>query len=157
MKGASRFTRFAARVAHEVGRPLVFTGACVMVVVWAAIGPFVGFSDAWQLTINTGTTIVTFLVVFLIQNTQNRDNAALQIKIDELLRATAEAHNSLLNLEELSDQEIERFRQGYIRLATLARRKGVPEFDGDFDPDRNDDPPQGGRVGETMAARTRQP
>jgi len=129
MKQADWFTRFAGRVAHDVGRPAVFAVACLSVVAWALIGPFVGFSDVWQLTINTGTTIVTFLVVFLIQNTQNRDAAAVQIKLDELLRATAEAHNSLLNLEELSEDDIEKFRQRYIRLATMARKKGVPEIE----------------------------
>ena len=130
MKQADGFTRFAGRVAHYVGRPMVFALACASVVAWAAIGPFVGFSDVWQLTINTGTTIVTFLVVFLIQNTQNRDAAAVQIKLDELLRATAEAHNSLLNLEELSEQDIEAFRQRYIRLA---REKGIPEMEDEAD------------------------
>ncbi len=133
MKQADGFTRFAGRVAHYVGRPIVFALACASVIAWAAIGPFVGFSDVWQLTINTGTTIVTFLVVFLIQNTQNRDAAAVQIKLDELLRATAEAHNSLLNLEELSEQDIERFRQRYIRLATMARKKGLPEMQDEAD------------------------
>ncbi|TXL71718.1 low affinity iron permease family protein [Vineibacter terrae] len=130
-KSADWFSRFATRVAHTVGRPVVFALACIAVVAWAAIGPFVGFSDVWQLTINTGTTIVTFLVVFLIQNTQNRDSAAVQIKLDELLRATAEAHNSLLNLEELSEQDIETFRQRYIRLASMARKKGIPEIEVD--------------------------
>ncbi|HJQ58150.1 MAG TPA: low affinity iron permease family protein [Vineibacter sp.] len=129
MRQSDRFTHFATRVAHEVGRPLVFALACLLVVVWAALGPLVGFSDAWQLTINTGTTIVTFLVVFLIQHTQNRDSVAVQIKLDELIRATAEAHNSLLNLEELSEHELEKFRQRYVRLATMARRKGIPEIE----------------------------
>jgi low affinity Fe/Cu permease len=129
MKQADRFTRFASRIAHHVGKPVVFVLACLLVVAWAAIGPFVGFSDAWQLTINTGTTIVTFLVVFLIQNTQNRDTAAIHIKLDELIRATEEAHNSLLNLEELSEQDIERFRERYAKLARMARQKGIADFD----------------------------
>jgi len=129
MKQADRFTRFSSRIAHYVGKPVVFALACLLVVAWAAIGPFVGFSDAWQLTINTGTTIVTFLVVFLIQNTQNRDTAAIHIKLDELIRATEEAHNSLLNLEELSEQDIEAFRQRYVKLATVARQKGIPELE----------------------------
>jgi len=135
MRQADRFTRFATRIAHHVGKPVVFALACLLVVAWAAIGPFVGFSDAWQLTINTGTTIVTFLVVFLIQNTQNRDTAAIHIKLDELIRATAEAHNSLLNLEELSEQDIEKFRQRYVRLATLARRKGIADLDVEGEPE----------------------
>jgi low affinity Fe/Cu permease len=129
MKAADRFVLFANWVAHNAGRPRVFIVACLSVVVWLVTGPLVGFSDAWQLTINTGTTIVTFLMVFLIQNTQNRDAAAVQIKLDELIRATEQAHNSLLNLEELSDQEIEKFRQRYLRLATLARRTGIPELE----------------------------
>ena len=129
MKQADRFTRFSSRIAHYVGKPVVFALACLLVVAWAAIGPFVGFSDAWQLTINTGTTIVTFLVVFLIQNTQNRDTAAIHIKLDELICATEEAHNSLLNLEELSEQDIEAFRQRYVKLATVARQKGIPELE----------------------------
>ncbi len=136
MKQADWFTRFASRIAHYVGKPVVFALASLLVIAWAGLGPFVGFSDAWQLTINTGTTIVTFLVVFLIQSTQNRDTAAIHIKLDELIRATGEAHNSLLNLEELSEQDIEAFRQRYIRLATMARRQGIPEIDveGDLRP-----------------------
>jgi low affinity Fe/Cu permease len=129
MKKANAFTRFSNRAAHYVGRPVVFMLACGLVVVWAVVGPFVGYSDAWQLTINTGTTIITFLMVFLIQNTQNRDAAAVQIKLDELIRATEQAHNSLLNLEELSEEDIENFRQRYIKLALLARREGIPDLD----------------------------
>jgi low affinity Fe/Cu permease len=98
------------------------------IVVWALLGPLMGFSDGWQLTINTGTTIVTFLMVFLIQNTQNRDAAAVQIKLDELIRVTEQAHNTLLNLEELSPEELEKFRQRYVRLARMERR-GVPKID----------------------------
>ena len=140
MKQADRFTRFASRIAHYVGKPVVFALAWLLVVAWAAIGPFVGFSDAWQLTINTGTTIVTFLVVFLIQNTQNRDTAAIHIKLDELIRATEQAHNSLLNLEELSEQDIEKFRERYVRLARMARQKGIADFDVEGDMEQAQEP-----------------
>ena len=96
-----------------------------MIVVWAASGPFLGFSDVWQLTINTGTTIITFLMVFVIQSSQNRDTAALQIKLDELIRTTKAAHNSLLNLEELSEDELEELRRRYIALAKDAKDDGI--------------------------------
>ncbi len=113
-KAASRFT----------GRPLCFGLATSVVAAWAVTGPLFGFSDTWQLVINTGTTIVTFLMVFLIQNTQNRDTEAMQIKLDELIRATREAHNALLDLEELEDRELEAFRARYIALAKRARAGG---------------------------------
>ncbi|OWJ64768.1 low affinity iron permease family protein [Inquilinus limosus] len=121
MKNAPWFTRFASRVARLAGHPATFGVAAGLMVVWAAIGPFAGFSDVWQLTVNTGTTIVTFLMVFLIQNTQNRDSAALQIKIDELIRATEVARNVLLDLEEHSEDEIGEIRKEYRRLAAEAR------------------------------------
>jgi low affinity Fe/Cu permease len=119
------FSAWASKMSHWAGKPVVFCCAVLLVVVWAALGPIAGFSDFWQLTINTGTTIVTFLMVFLIQNTQNRDSAALQIKLDELIRATRGAKNSLLDLEELSQDELEKLRQEYEALATKARRKGL--------------------------------
>ena len=96
-------------------------------VVWAVTGPMFGFSDTWQLVINTGTTIVTFLMVFLIQNTQNRDTAAIQIKLDELIRAIEGAHNALLDLEEMEDCDLERIRRDYEALATAARRGAAEE------------------------------
>ena len=112
------FFRRAARTAAAVlGSPYAFGVALGVVVVWAALGPALGFSDTWQLVINTGTTIVTFLMVFLIQNTQNRDTEALQLKLDELIRATEGARNRLLQLEELSDEEMEHIRRAFIRLA----------------------------------------
>jgi low affinity Fe/Cu permease len=126
----SWFSRFARRISHAVGHPLGFVIACTIIVVWAALGPLFGFSDTWQLVINTGTTIITFLMVFLIQNTQNRDSAAIQIKLDELIRAIEGAHNALLDLEELRDEELERMRSQYARLADRARkelRKGRPD------------------------------
>ena len=120
-KHSTWFSHFASKVAHFTGRPICFFGAAGIVVVWALSGPFLGFSDLWQLTINTGTTIITFMMVFLIQTTQNRDTAAIQIKLDELIRATKAAHNSLLDLEELSEDELEVFRQRYVELARVAK------------------------------------
>jgi low affinity Fe/Cu permease len=104
--------------------------AAAVIVAWLVTGPIFGYSDTWQLVINTATTIITFLMVFLIQNTQYRDAEAVQIKLDELLRATAGAHNALLDLEELEDREIDAIRAGYGRLARLARedlRRGQPD------------------------------
>jgi low affinity Fe/Cu permease len=118
-----RFSDFARRLAVWTGRPVAFLAACGAVVLWAASGPFFGFSDTWQLVINTSTTIVTFLMVFLIQNTQNRDTEAMQIKLDELIRATQGAHNALLNLEHLEDEELEGYLRHYARLAEAARKK----------------------------------
>src|SRR5215510_12493079 len=109
----SWFTRFAKATAHAAGRPASFTWAVGIIVLWAASGPLFGFSDTWQLVINTGTTIITFLMVFLIQNTQNRDSEAIQLKLDELIRATRGAHTALLDMEELEDAELERIRQQY--------------------------------------------
>ena len=100
------FARIASAVSRWTGRPLVFLACCLVVVVWAASGPVFGYSDTWQLVINTGTTIITFLMVFLIQNTQNRDNAALQAKLDELIR-TSQAKNEFIGIEHLSDKQLE--------------------------------------------------
>jgi low affinity Fe/Cu permease len=119
--GASRRTSDAS------GHPITFGLAILVIVVWDATGPIFRHSDTWQLVINTGTTIVTFLMVFLIQNTQNRDTLALQLKIDELLRATEGAKNALMSLEELTDHELELMRRRYLQLAEEAReqlRKG---------------------------------
>jgi low affinity Fe/Cu permease len=121
MKHPNSFMRFANWTAHAAGHPLAFLLACLIVVVWGATGPLFGFSDTWQLVINTGTTIVTFLMVFLIQNTQNRDSKAMQLKLDEIIRATEGAHNALLDLEELTEADINRIRTLYIALATHAR------------------------------------
>ena len=117
----SLFQRFAVKTSREMGRSRTFIVAAAFVLAWLISGPIFGFSTGWQLVINTGTTIVTFLMVFLIQNTQNRDSAALQVKVDELIRATEGAHNALLNLEALDDSELERIQARYRALAGLAR------------------------------------
>jgi low affinity Fe/Cu permease len=117
------FDRLAKWTARVAGRPLAFFAACVVIVAWLVTGPVFAFSDTWQLVINTGTTIVTFLMVFLIQNSQNRDTAALQLKLDELIRSSQGAHNALLDLEELSVEELEAMRAKYEALAALAREK----------------------------------
>jgi low affinity Fe/Cu permease len=121
--GRLRFSEFARRLAILAGRPGAFVIAAGAVILWALSGPLFGFSDTWQLVINTSTTIVTFLMVFLIQNTQNRDTEAIQIKLDELIRATQGAHNALLYLEHLEDDELERYRRHYAELAKRARAK----------------------------------
>jgi low affinity Fe/Cu permease len=118
---ASSFSRFARWTAHAAGHPVVFLAAVLVIVGWAVTGPIFGFGDTWQLVINTGTTIITFLMVFLIQNTQNRDSAAVQLKLDELIRATTGAHNALLDLEELTDEDSNRLRTQFQALARLAR------------------------------------
>jgi low affinity Fe/Cu permease len=118
-----RFSYFARRVALLSGRPQTFLLAVVLVAAWLATGPLFGYSDTWQLVINTATTIVTFLMVFVIQNTQNRDTEAIQIKLDELIRATQGAHNALLDLEELEEDHLERYRARYCELAARARAK----------------------------------
>ena len=117
----SVFTRFARRVSAASGRPITFAAAIVIIVVWAVTGPLFGFSDTWQLVINTGTTIVTFLMVFLIQNTQNRDTEALQIKLDELIRAVKGAREEVLDLEELDEAQLNEIRKEYLDLAGKAR------------------------------------
>ncbi|MBN8711388.1 MAG: hypothetical protein BGO12_12180 [Verrucomicrobia bacterium 61-8] len=117
----SWFTRFAQHCARWAGQPVTFAAAVGLLVLWGISGPIFGFSDTWQLIINTSTTIVTFLMVFLIQNTQNRDTEALQIKLDELIRATRSANNSMLDLEKLEEAELDRIRDDYERLAEKAR------------------------------------
>jgi low affinity Fe/Cu permease len=104
------FTRFANAISHMTGRPITFALCCVVVIVWAATGPLFNYSDTWQLIINTGTTIVTFLMVFLIQNTQNRDGAAIQAKLDELIRALEGARNHFVGIEHLTEEELEEIR-----------------------------------------------
>lgn len=121
MRTTASYSRFAKSAAHFCGRPRVFVLALLVIVTWIATGPIFHYSDTWQLVINTGTTIVTFLMVFLIQNTQNRDTEAIQVKLDELIRATKGAHNALLDLEELEEDTLESFRARYQALATAAR------------------------------------
>ena len=115
------YSRFAKAAAHFCGRPRVFVLAVGVIAAWILTGPLFGFSDTWQLVINTGTTIITFLMVFLIQNTQNRDTEAIQVKLDELIRATKGAHNALLELEELEEETLDAFRTKYQALASAAR------------------------------------
>jgi low affinity Fe/Cu permease len=118
-----RFSRIARRIAVLSGRPTVFLIALAAVILWGLAGPLFGFSNTWQLMINTTTTIITFLMVFIIQNTQNRDTEAMQIKLDELIRATQGAHTSLLDLEELDEEHLDRYRRRYEALAARARDK----------------------------------
>ena len=124
------FTKFAKFASHWAGRPAAFLLAVLVIIVWAMIGPLFNFSDTWQLVINTGTTIVTFLMVFLIQNTQNRDTTALQIKLDELIYISEKANNRLLDLEELDEEELEAIRAKYEERARQAREG---DQDGDQD------------------------
>jgi low affinity Fe/Cu permease len=122
-KSSSVFTRCAKATSRATGRPWAFILACALIVVWLVSGPYFRYSDTWQLVINTSTTIITFLMVFLIQSTQNRDAEAQQVKLDELLRVTVGAHNALLDLEELEEHELERIRASYTRLAERARAR----------------------------------
>jgi low affinity Fe/Cu permease len=129
---AGPFATLAKRVSRLVGHPAAFAGAVALVAGWAMLGPMLGFSETWQLAVNTGTTIATFLIVFLVQNTQNRESEAMQIKLDELIRATKGAHTILLDLEELDEATLDEIRARYERLAAEARRRrgrdtGTPE------------------------------
>ena len=131
------FTRFARQTSFLVGRPATFMIAVLVVLVWAVTGPLFNFSDTWQLVINTGTTIVTFLMVFLIQATQNRDAEAAQLKLDEIIRSQQGAHNTFMNLEDMDEEELIEIRRQYMALAERARRAarrgnpdtGVPDVD----------------------------
>ena len=122
------FSRFASSTAQIVGHPYMFLAAVIVLVIWAASGPFFHYSDTWQLIINTGTTIITFLVVFLIQNTQNRDAKALHLKLDELIRSHHPASDDLIDIQKLSDEELDQLERRYekIRKACEARRGGKP-------------------------------
>ena len=122
-KPRSWFTRLTKATAHASGQPATFIAAVSIILVWAALGPMFGFSDTWQLVINTGTTIVTFAMVFLIQSTQNRDSEAMQVKLDEIIRAIGNAQNELLDLEELEERDLLRIRNTYQDLAREARAK----------------------------------
>jgi low affinity Fe/Cu permease len=121
LKSTSWFTRFAKSTSRGAGHPASFCCALVIILLWGVSGPLFGFSDTWQLIINTSTTIVTFLMVFLIQNTQNRDSQAIQVKLDELIRSIQGAHLALLDLEELDEKDLERICRDYRELARQAR------------------------------------
>ena len=135
-RASALFTVLAKRTSYWVGRPLTFSLMTLLVIAWAVSGPYFGYSDTWQLTINTGTTIITFLMVFLIQATQNRDAEAIQIKLDEIIRALEGAHNALMDLEELEEEDLVKMRENYLKLAEQARQAlqkgetdtGVPEI-----------------------------
>ena len=118
-----RFQRLSNFISRMAGNPIAFFAALSIILAWAITGPIFGFSDTWQLAVNTGTTIVTFLMVFLIQNTQNRDASAVQIKLDELIRATSKAHNAILDIEELSEEDLYKLRRAYEKLAEKARHR----------------------------------
>ena len=121
MRDARAFDRLAKWASRASGRPAAFTLAALVIAAWIVTGPLFGYSDTWQLVINTATTVVTFLMVFLIQNTQSRDTEAMQIKLDELIRATESASNALLDLEELDEATLDRYRQAYEQLARKSR------------------------------------
>lgn len=121
MKVTNWYSGFAKQISRFCGRPIVFVFAVGTILMWILTGPLFDFSDTWQLVINTATTIITFLMVFLIQNTQNRDTEAIQVKLDELIRVTQGAHNILLDLEELDELQLDEFRSRYQLLASLAR------------------------------------
>ncbi|WP_226661526.1 low affinity iron permease family protein [Microbulbifer aggregans] len=123
MRPTTWYSKLAKSAAHFCGRPRIFALAVATILLWAITGPIFGFSNTWQLIINTITTTVTFLMVFLIQNTQNRDTEAIQLKLDELIRATKGAHNALLDLEELDDESLQDFLRRYEHLATVAREE----------------------------------
>ncbi len=119
------FTKIANKVAYLAGKPLAFLSCVAIVIIWAISGPIFGFSDTWQLVINTGTTIITFLMVFLIQNTQNRDGAAVQAKLDELIRVSTEAKDEFIGIEHLTEAEVEEFRKKCERAAKNAIEKAA--------------------------------
>lgn len=114
------FRRFAEGVSHAAGTPIAFVLAFMVIIIWFVTGPIFGYSDTWQLAINTGTTIVTFLMVFLLQNTQNRESRATQIKLDELLRALRSARTSLVDLEELPDEDLDRLEGEFRKMSQHA-------------------------------------
>ncbi len=117
------FSNFARLMARLLGHPIAFAIAVVIVISWALVGPLFHFSDTWQLVINTGTTIVTFLMVFLIQNSQNRDSEAMQLKLDELIRAIQAADNSMLNAENMTEKELQRLQEHYGHLSKVAQNR----------------------------------
>ena len=141
------FAPFSTWISDWAGGHIAFLLACVLVLAWAVYGPLTGYSDVWMLVINTGTTIVTFLMVFIIQSSQNRDTRAIQVKLDELIRATRGASNSLIDLEQLTSSEILALQQKYLRLATKAREIGLG-------PEAGDTPGEGEEIVAASAAVT---
>ena len=137
-KAQSWFTRMAMAVSKAAGEPYTFVIAIGVVIVWAISGPIFGFGDTWQLVINTGTTIITFLMVFLIQNSQNRDTEALQIKLDELINTLRGTNESLLDLEQLDEKELDEIRETYLAKAAIARREGRVRRSGKTESDAED-------------------
>src|SRR5205085_5640832 len=123
IKKVSFFERFSAKVTKATGKPVAFIAACLLIIGWAVTGPIFGFSDTWQLVINTGTTIITFLMVFVIQQSQNKDTIALQIKMNELIAATGTASNRLVDVEDLSSEELETLKKFYVKLSALAKKE----------------------------------
>ena len=121
IKRGGKFSNFAKSISFFSGQPFAFGLACLVIVVWAALGPAFNYSDTWQLVVNTSTTIITFLMVFLIQNTQNRDSQALHLKLDELIRATKGAHTAVMDSQELTDSELTQIHQAYKALAEKGR------------------------------------
>src|SRR4051812_1998451 len=119
----AKFEKFASAVTHATGHPLAFIIAFLIILVWGISGPLFGFSDTWQLVINTGTTIVTFLMVFLIQLTQNKDSEAIQLKLNEMVAALKGASNRLINIEDLSEEDLQKLHQYYEKLSQLAKQK----------------------------------
>src|SRR5437763_3686429 len=117
------FDKMATKITKASGRPAAFIIACVIVIVWLVTGPIFNFSDTWQLVINTGTTIITFLMVFIIQQTQNKDTIALQIKLNELIASSEFASNRLVDVEDLTTDDLEMLKNFYIKLSTLARKE----------------------------------
>jgi low affinity Fe/Cu permease len=124
MAQKSWYSKFTKAASKFCGKPIVFALAVAAIVVWVISGPMFGFSDTWQLVINTATTIITFLMVFLIQSTQNRDTEALHIKLDELIRATQGAHNAMLDMEEMEEEKLDEVRERYETIAKGARQNG---------------------------------
>jgi low affinity Fe/Cu permease len=149
----SWFARFAKATARQAGHPRIFAMAVLILLAWAATGPLFGFNDSWQLVINTGTTIVTFLMVFLIQNTQNRDSIAMQIKLDELLRAMRGAETAMADLEDLTEEELDAFRAHYAELAEKARARMRSEGGFPLDKQRRDNASGGKRKPDARKAR----
>ena len=155
MYRTSPFSRFAKWTARAAGHPLTFMLALAVIAGWAVTGPLFAFSDTWQLVINTGTTIVTFLMVFLIQNTQNRDALAVHLKLDELIRATREANNDLIRAEDETDRELAELKRQYLALieAHEAVKARLAHKEGDHEPP--DSPADRGNAAETRKDRSR--